>query len=80
MNLLQFLGLTLYTMSLVKLITITHFGKRGELIILTFFLFSGIILCSANAGLNLKIAVSLIMFAASVIIAPFIQFKKKGER
>ena len=43
MNLLQFLGLALYTMSLVKLITITHFGKRGELIILIFCLFSGII-------------------------------------
>ena len=80
MNLLQFLGLTLYTMSLVKLITITHFGKRGELIILIFCLISGIILCSANAGLNLKIAVLLSLLAASVIGAPFIQFNRKGEK
>lgn len=77
MNILQFLGIALYTAGLVNLIGKTHYGKKAEF---AACLISGIILCSANAGLNLKIAVSLSLLAASVIGAPFIQFKKKGER
>lgn len=80
MNVLQFLGIALYTAGLVNLIGKTHFGKKGKKAEFTAFLILGIILCSANAGLNLKIAVSLIMFAVSVIIAPFIQLNKKGEK
>lgn len=83
MNILQFLGIALYTAGLVNLIGKTHSGKKGKKGKKAEFaacLISGIILCSANAGLNLKIAVSLSLLAASVIGAPFIQFKKKGEK
>ena len=41
---------------------------------------SGIILGSADEGLNLKIAVSLSIFAALLISVPFIQLNKKGEQ
>lgn len=77
MNILQFLGTGLYTAGLVNLIGKTHSGKKAEF---AACLISGIILCSANAGLNLKIAVSLSLLAASVIGAPFICLNKKGEK
>ena len=78
MNILQFLGIALYTAGLVNLIGKTHSGKKGKKAEFAACLISGIILCSANAGLNLKIAVSLSLLAASVIGAPFIQFNRKG--
>ena len=80
MNILQFLGIALYTAGLVNLIGKTHYGKKGKKAEFAACLISGIILCSANAGLNLKIAVSLSLLAASVIGAPFIQFNRKGEK
>ena len=80
MNILQLLGTGLYTAGLVNLIGKTHFGKKGKKAEFAACLISGIILGSVNAGLNLKIAVSLSLLAASVIGAPFIQIKKKGER
>lgn len=80
MNILQLTGIALYTASLVKLLMKVHFGKHGETVSLISCLASGIILCSADAGLNVGIAVSLVLFAASVISAPFIQFNKKGEK
>lgn len=80
MNILQLTGIALYTASLVKLLMKVHFGKHGETVSLIACLASGIILGSANAGLDARIAISLILFAAFVISAPFIQFKKKGEK
>lgn len=80
MNVLQFIGLVLFTAGLVNLIGKTHFGKKGKKAEFAACLISGIILGSVNAGLNLKIAVSLSLLAASVIGAPFIQFNKKGEK
>lgn len=80
MNILQFLGAILYTVSLVKLIAGINSGKQGELINLVSCLVSGIILCSANEGLNLKIAVSLSIFAGLLIGIPSIYLNKKGER
>lgn len=80
MNVLQLLGTILYAVSLAAMIARTISGKQEDPKFLLPCLISGIILCSANAGLNLKIAVSLSLLAASVIGAPFIQFKKKGEK
>ena len=80
MNILQFLGAILYTVSLVKLIAGINSGKQEKLESLFPCLASGIILCSANGGLNLKIAASLSIFAALLIGVPFIQIKKKGEK
>lgn len=80
MNILQFLGIALYTAGLVNLIGKTHFGKKGKKAEFAACLISGIILGSVNAGLNLKIAVSLSLFAILLICVPFIQFSKKGEK
>lgn len=80
MNILQFLGAILYTVSLVKLIAGINSGKQEKLESLVPCLASGIILCSANGGLNLKIAVSLSIFAALLIGIPSIYLNKKGER
>ena len=79
MNILQLIGAALYTVSLVKLMMKVHFGKQGETINLIAILASGIILGSANSGLNIKIAIALISFAVALIGAPFIQIKK-GEK
>lgn len=80
MNILQLLGIALYTAGLVNLIGKTHSGKKGKKAEFAACLISGIILCSANAGLNLKIAVSLSIFAALLIGIPSIYLNKKGEK
>ena len=80
MNVLQLIGIALYTASLVKLLMKVHFEKHGEMVSLISCLASGIILCSANGGLNLKIAVSLSIFAALLIGIPSIYLKTKGEK
>lgn len=80
MNILQLLGIALYTAGLVNLIGKTHSGKKGKKAEFAACLISGIILCSANAGLNLKIAVSLSIFVALLIGIPSIYLNKKGEK
>lgn len=80
MNILQLLGTIIYAVSLVAIMARTISEKKGEFVNLTFCLVSGIILCSANGGLNLKIAASLSIFAALLVFTPLIQLRKKGKR
>ena len=80
MNILQFLGAILYTVSLVKLIAGINSGKQEKLESLVPCLASGIILGSANGGLNLKIAASLSLFAAFLIFVPCLYLNAKGEK
>lgn len=80
MNILQLIGTILYSLSLATIIARIISEKKGKTAELAVYLISGIILGSANAGLNLKIAVSLSIFAALLIGVPFIQIKKKGEK
>jgi hypothetical protein len=83
MNVLQLIGTILYSLSLATIIARIISEKKGKTAELAVYLISGIILGSADEwlkGLNLKIAASLSIFAALLISAPFIQFKKKGER
>ena len=80
MNILQLSGAILYAVSLAFIMARTISGKKGEMANLIACLASGIILGSADEGLNLKIAVSLSLFAALLISVPFIQLNKKGER
>lgn len=79
MNILQLSGAIIYSVSLASIIARTISGKCGETLSLIACLASGIILGSANAGLDARIAISLILFAAFVISAPFIHIKK-GEK
>lgn len=80
MNILQILGAVLYTVSLVTMMARTISEKKGEPVILLPCLISGIILCSVNDGLNLKIVASLSIFAALLICIPSIYLKTKGEK
>lgn len=80
MNVLQLMGTIIYALSLATIIARTISGKKGNTAELAVYLISGIILGSANGGLNLKIAASLSIFAALLIGVPFIQIKKKGEK
>ena len=80
MNILQILGAVLYTVSLATMMARTILEKQEEPVALLPCLASGIILCSANGGLNLKIAVSLSIFAGLLIGIPSIYLNKKGGR
>lgn len=79
MNILQLSGAILYAVSLAFIMARTISGKKGEMANLIACLASGIILGSADEGLNLKIAVSLSIFAAMLVFAPLMQLRKKGE-
>ena len=80
MNILQLLGTIIYAVSLAAMMARTISEKKEELVNLVFCLVSGIILCSANDGLNLKIVASLSIFAALLICIPSLYLKTKGEK
>lgn len=80
MNILQLLGTIIYAVSLAVMTARTISEKKGEPVILLPCLISGIILCSANDGLNLKIVASLSIFAALLICIPSLYLKTKGEK
>ena len=80
MNVLQLMGTIIYALSLATIIARTISGKKGNTAELAVYLISGIILGSANGGLNLKIAASLSIFAAFLIFVPRLYLNAKGEK
>ena len=77
MNILQFAGAIIYATGLIQTLQTVHFEKKGKLLKFIACLVSGTVLCSMNAGVNLKIVTALSLFAIILIAAPFIGKVKK---
>lgn len=77
MNILQFAGTIIYAIGLAETLQIIHFEKKGNALKFIACLVSGTVLCSMNAGVNLKIVMALSLFAIILIAAPFTGKVKK---